>query len=556
MPAKSKRSLSPKPKEAQDPVSKLNREVKRWNADILSYAKDALGINKVWRKPGDLDDLKPGDKAIWYMQEDFLLACARGVKERKHIYVASGHSCGKDFIAPVAELWFLSTFIPSLVILTAPTGRQVNNIMWKETRSHWDNRKVDLGGRAFTEPRIEIDKDWQLIGFSTKETTGSADAGGAKFQGFKGKDNVCVVVTEAQGVDDVIKDQIDAVTAGANCLVIFLGNPTSTRGFFARGLRDRTSNIVFNFDCRQNPNYVERKNLIPGLASYQWVEERIMKWGEDDPRTISRVFGQLPAAGLNQIFTDAIIEHAKSKYGYIAAHSFNRGVAWDPAGEGMDPNVFLAGSNGEPMEMFERTNMTPQEGAIQAVEMCRKIQGSWIIVDCDGVGQRDFAALRALPTAYLGDIKLIAFHGSGNSTKFMTIMEGGKMVQKAMYRNLRAEACYVSKDRIHRGAASINPKDKDMIEELQEDASIEGKTPLQIIDKEDIKDALPDKRSPGRADTYKMFQWACEQNFKEIVYTRYNNNAQYGSSGDPISGAQGHNFSNEARRGNTFGVND
>ncbi len=542
MPKKSHKKKVTRPP-VEDETAKLDKEIIRWNNDIMAYAKDVLGINRVWRKKGDLDNMKPGDRAIWTLQEEFLLACKRAILERKHIYIASGHSCGKDFIIPVGGLWFLNTYIPSLVIETAPTGRQVNEIIWKETKSHWENRKVDLGGRAFTEPRIEIDKDWELIGFSTKETTGSKEAGGAKFQGFKGKDSVCVLATEAQGIEDIIKDQIDAVTAGKNNLVVFYGNPTKTRGFFAKGLRDKEKgpgipggNIVFNFDCRQNPNYVERRTVIPGLASYQWVEERIQKWGIDDPRTIGRVFGKLPASGLYQVFSAATIEHAKSRYGFIAAHSFNRGVAWDPAGEGSDPHVFLAGSNGEPMEVFEKTLMGPKEGAIQAVEMTRKINGSWIIIECDGVGGPYYRALKELPPEYLGNIMIIPFYQSGASSKFEIKMEGGQEVKKPLYKNMRAEAAYTAKDRITRGAASINPNDTEMIADLQEDASIEDKTPLQILDKDDIRQSL--QRSPGRGDAYKMFQWACEQNFKEIVYPRPGGQVQYGQSGDPVSGYQ------------------
>lgn len=486
----------------------------------MAYVNDVFGINRIWRKPGDLDDLKPGDRPIWWGQEEMLKACVRAIKERKPIYVATGHSLGKDFLFGTVGPWFLQTRIPSLVALTGPTDRQVNDIMWKETRSHWDRRKIDLGGKAYTEPRIEIEKDWYLIGFTTKETTGSKDAGGAKFQGIKGKSNVCVIVTEAQAVEDNIYDQIDAITTSENVLVIFLGNPTRAKGRFAKGISDRKNNIVLSYSCLQSPNYIEGKEVIPGLVGKAWVEDKRVKWGEDDPRWVGRVLGEVPDAAMTAIFTPSVIEHGKSRWGFIAGHSFNRGVAWDPAGEGSDPHVFYSGSNGEVMDKFQKTLMSPDEGAIKAVQMCKAIMGSWIIVDCDGVGQRDAAALKALPEDYLAGIQIIEFHGSAPSTSHVEVQTPNGYKKKAMYKNVRAEAAFIARDRITAGKGSINPKDTELIEELECDSWIPDKPMIQIIEKEDVKEMLDPPRSPGSADAFKMFQYACEQNFKELVYNK------------------------------------
>lgn len=476
----------------------LDQELLRYQSDPLAYCGEVLAIEKAWK-----------------LQREFVGACLSAVKERKQIYVASGHSLGKDYIAAAIAIWFLETFPPSQVVLTAPTLRQVKNVMWKEVQGHWSRRTVDLQrGKIFTEPRIEIRPDWYLIGFTTDEAVKS-EGGGGKFQGLH-SENVCVIVTESQELKDNVYDQIDAITTNKNVLVIFIGNPTRAKGRFAKGLKDRKNNIIFNFSCLENPNYIEKREVIPGLASYEWVESMRLKWGENDPRWIGRVLGQIPEAGLNTIFTDQVIDHAIRRYGFIASHSFNRGVAWDPAGQGVDDHVFTSGSEGEVIEKFKKTLMTPTEGAIKAVEMCKAIRGSWIIVDCDGTGARDFQALKELPQDYIGKIKLIEFHGSAASTKFTTVFGKGGEVKKSIYANMRSEAAFVAKDRIMAGRASINPKDQDLIEDLREDIWLEDKPTLQIVPKEEIKEILG--RSPGDGDSFKMFQWACEQNYQEINY--------------------------------------
>lgn len=509
-----KKKKIPKTKRAIDPADQVLERVVHYRDHYVDYFKDVLGIKHVWRKPGDLDNHE-GEPAIWSLQEDLLLAIPRAIKERKSIYVASGHSCGKDFVMGGIGLGFLQSNIPSLVVLNAPTGRQVNDIMWKETTGHWERKLVNLGGRAFVEPRIEIEKDWYLIGFSTKETGGSKEAGGAKFQGFKGKDNVAVLVTEAQAVEDTILDQIDAITTANNVLVIFAGNPTRSKGRFAQGLKDTKNNIVFHYSCLQNPNYIERRSVIPGLASYAWVEKMRAKWGEDDPRWISRVLGKLPEGTLDVLFPEKVIDQMRAKQGFLAQYSDNRGVSLDPAGEGFDENVIMAGAGGQVLDVYTKTKMTPTETAIKAVEMCKAINGYFIVVDCDGLGQRDYAELKKLPDDYLRGIKIIAFHGSAPS-QVKIPMDDGSL--KPVYGNMRAEAGFVAADRGSKGRAALNEKDIELREDLEADEFFEKKGVLWLIDKGDVKESLPGNRSPGRGDCFKMLQWAFNKEFKDETY--------------------------------------
>ena len=98
----------------------------KYQSNPIAYCRDVLGIRQLWK-----------------LQEDLLTACPIAIKERKQIYLASGHSLGKDYIVAAVGLWFLQTYIPSIVIETGPTDRQVKQIMWKETISHWMNKKID-----------------------------------------------------------------------------------------------------------------------------------------------------------------------------------------------------------------------------------------------------------------------------------------------------------------------------------------------------------------------------------------------------------------------------
>lgn len=479
-------------------VSKLTAQ---WALNPKLYFKQQLGI-----------------EVIWKLQADLLEACPVSIATRKPIYLASGHALGKDYTCGGIGCWFLDSFNPSTVILTGPTHRQVKNIMWLETVSKWNARKFNLWGRVFQTCHIEVNKDqkWYLMGFTTKETGSSSQAGGAKLQGIHNK-NVCVIVTESQAVEENIRDQIDAISTAQNILLLFVGNPTATSGWFHKGLKNKRDNIVFNFSCLENPNYKHRKIIIPGLCPYEWVEDKRKKWGTDDPRWQSRVEGRSPDVSISRVFPEDTIDLMKAKYTYLSRFSFNRGVAVDSSGEGADDNVFMSGSGGEVVNVYTVNNIAPSVAAIRAVEMCKEIAGIFIIVDCDGIGIAVYQELAKLPPEYLDGIIIVKFHGSSRIVEAIETQKDkkGNSEKKRLYYNKRAEAAFIARDRAKRGAASVNPKDEELLEDLEADLWFEDKKTgqLRILEKEDIKEALGG-RSPGRGDCFKMLQYAFELSLK------------------------------------------
>lgn len=443
--------------------------------------------------------------AIWDLQDQLLTAVPKAIKEHKHIYVASGHSLGKDYICGAIALWFLDCYNKSIVIETAPTDRQVKKVMYGETLNHWNRRNPAYGGTAFRTPYIEHSpSDHYLLGFTTKETGASKDASGGKFQGFH-SNSVCVIVSEAQAVEDDIYDQIDAVTTAENNLIIFIGNPTRARGRFAKGLKDKERNIVFNFSCLENPNYKQRSIVIPGLTTYEWVEDKRTKWGESDPRWYGRVLGQIPKTSINNVFDESMIEigrKVKDTHGL----SHNSGTAMDVAGEGIDNNVIMSGTRGVIKNIVARTQGSPSLNAIECQAECEKVEGNFIIVDCDGLGIGTWQELQKI-TGLDEKFHLVKYHGSAAVKNPITRKDIG-------YQNLRALATWTARERLIKGLASI-PDDDELIEELLEIEFFENNRGLiQIEDKQDIKDRLD--RSPDKADCWIMLQWGFDQKYEKV----------------------------------------
>ena len=69
---------------------------------------------------------KPYDK-----KEDILSAVARS----RRVSVVGCNGSGKDWAAARAALWWVHARSPAKVIVTGPTTRQVDDIVWNEIRA-------------------------------------------------------------------------------------------------------------------------------------------------------------------------------------------------------------------------------------------------------------------------------------------------------------------------------------------------------------------------------------------------------------------------------------
>ncbi|MBE9594834.1 MAG: DEAD/DEAH box helicase family protein, partial [Proteobacteria bacterium] len=92
-----------------------------WRKSPLIFAHECID----WR----------GKDGVTHQQVEALQAIT---KERR-ISIRSGHGCGKDAIAALIALWFMSTRVDSKVVVTAPTNRQLNDIFWSEL-AKWFHR--------------------------------------------------------------------------------------------------------------------------------------------------------------------------------------------------------------------------------------------------------------------------------------------------------------------------------------------------------------------------------------------------------------------------------
>ncbi len=260
---------------------------------------------------------------IWSKQKEVVEA----VRDNPRTAVRSCHGVGKSFISAKIALEFLMTHPESIVVTTAPTMRQVQEILWKEIRvSH---HKASLPG-ILLKTKLELRDGWVAFGFATKNPNA--------FQGIHAEYVLCIF-DEARGIDPMIWEAAEGILTGSKCRLLSIGNPTDMATNFGDEFRDpKVAKIHIGvFD---SPNFTEfgitqediedgswegkiNKELpYPQLVEPIWVAEKYKKWGKKSAAYQSRVLGEFPTEG-----TDTLIPLA---WVMAAAH---RDLSADAVGE-------------------------------------------------------------------------------------------------------------------------------------------------------------------------------------------------------------------------------
>lgn len=195
-------------------------------------------------------------------------AILRSVQKNKMTTVASGTARGKDFIAAVAALCFLyltprfgkdgSLEKNTKIALTAPTGRQVTNIMIPEVARLYKKAGF-LPGRLLSDGIRTDYEEWYLTGFKS-----SADNTEA-WSGFHAV-NTMFIVTEASGISDTIYNAIEGNLQG-NSRLLLVFNPNVTTGYAANSMKSPRFK-KFRLSSLNAENVVSKKNIIPGQVDY------------------------------------------------------------------------------------------------------------------------------------------------------------------------------------------------------------------------------------------------------------------------------------------------
>lgn len=315
---------------------------------------------------------------LWADQEKILMALVTDPR----VSVAACYASGKTYLAAIAVLWWMCCRRPALCITTAPTQRQVRDLLWRYVNQLYEKSKVKLPGKVFVD-RFIIGSDRMAKGYTGRGENSVAGVHEAK--------NVLFIEDEAAGIEKKVEEGFAGVTSTPGSRHLKIGNPLCESGPFfdshmhpVESLRWRR----FSIDALDTPNVKAGKEVFPGLVGADWVADKRAKWLERGIKSLweTKVRGRFWVSAQEKVVP---IEWATAAQGRWAEASVigHRTLGCDIAGGGQDATelCLLEGQRARIVESWQEEDLTKQGRDICAVAI--RLQVNRIVIDRTGLGQ-------------------------------------------------------------------------------------------------------------------------------------------------------------------------
>ncbi len=359
-------------------------------------------------------------EAPYAKQEEML----RAVDGARRVSVVGCNGSGKDWTAARIVLWWVHRHSPAKAIVTGPTLRQVDDIVWNEIRYAHARLPKGVRGRMFRTARYKVDEQTFALGFTSNSPF--------NLQGFHSP-NLLVAVTEAHAVS---RDDMDALRRLNPSCFLMTGNPFVMSGEFFDSHHSRRSHYeTVQISAMETPNIKEGRIVIPGMMTVQDVEDRKQDWGEDSPMYTGSVLGRFPDN------LDGVV--VPLRYATEAAHRRLEPdaddivtLACDVARFGRDRTVIMR-RQGAVVHIVRRIRGDDTMQIVGALKSyCDEHRVDVLVVDETGVGGGVVDRLRELP---LGDTRIVPFNA------------GAKAKDDKRYANRSAEVWWAMRERYMSG---------------------------------------------------------------------------------------------------------
>lgn len=258
------------------------------NNEFVPFADIGSAIDYYYDRPVEFcEDLLQLEADEW--QRDVLNDLAKHPK----VSVRSGQGVGKTALEAGAILWFLTCRPYSKVIATAPTMKQLYDVLWAEV-AKWLNDSLINSLLKWTKTKVSMVGDSERW-FATARTATKPE----NMQGFH-EDHMLIVVDEASGVSDVIMEAILGTLSGYDNKLLMCGNPNNIEGVF--------------YDSHNNDREKYRVHKVSSYDSKRTNKENIQmlidKYGQDSDVVRVRIFGEFPKGALDSFISLEVVELA------------------------------------------------------------------------------------------------------------------------------------------------------------------------------------------------------------------------------------------------------
>lgn len=387
---------------------------------------------------------------LWEKQKEILEA----VRDNSEVAIRSCHASGKSYVSGRIVHWWLNSYVDSVVITTAPTFRQVKEVLWREIKGSVAGKSI-YPKKAILDTAINIGPQWFALGLSTDTPD--------QFQGFHSP-HLMVLIDEASGIQPEIEEAIDGLTPEK---IVRIGQPLTTTGRFADSFRMQGIKKM-QISAHDTPNVKEGRVVIPGLITQNDIEKFKIRYGEDSNVYKVRVLGEFPSQDEDSLISvDDVSKAIQRDVNVLPQWEKRMGV--DVARFGNDRTVVIVRQMEKVTrkETFNGLDTMQIVGNVLRIAKEEHIQPGNIFVDVIGIGAGVVDRLREQHWAVIP----------------VNVAESAE--DREHYSNLRAEL-YGDKIKQWIKTADI-PNDDDFYELANIKYKFNSTGQLQIERKEDMK---------------------------------------------------------------------
>jgi len=294
---------------------------------------------------------------------------------RRRVSIRSGHGTGKSTFMAWSVLWFLASYWPCKVPCTAPTGHQLDDILWAEI-AKW------LGVMRDRVPELAAEFEWKSGTVEMRKTPRESFAVARTsrperpeaLQGFH-SENILFVLDEASGIPDEVFQVAEGALSTDGAFVLMAANPTRMDGYFYDShhkMRSRWAALHWNGE--DSP-----------MVSRDYIADMRMKYGEESAIYRIRVKGDFAGNPDGVIPIDMIEAAINREVKPFGEHVWGL----DVARFGADRTALAKRQKNhmaEPIEAWQGKDTMQTAGMVKARYDAAKIKPEAIYVDVIGLG--------------------------------------------------------------------------------------------------------------------------------------------------------------------------
>ena len=424
--------------------------------------------------------------------------------KRRRMAVASANSIGKTNAMAKAMLFWITTR-RSMVVTTAPTGALLRMKLWAEAARLYKNARMPLGGRFLpVSMRWEVEPKWGAYGITPRDES--------SFEGEHAP-SLLVLFDEAQGVDAKFWNAAEGMMASEDAKWLVVGNPLQPKGQFYAAFRKPHLWESHHISALDHPNVQEKRLIIPGAVTHQWVEEMREDWGEEDPRYVARVLGQFPVGGSDRVVPLPFLENAEARFlETLTDPSPGEGahLGVDVARYGDDETVVTVCADGLIAEERRFAGLDGPAIANVVIQIAEEYG-----IEQEEARERIHVDEIGIGASAIDSLAVKEWYVDGVNFAEKPRGDWPEITKNMQFRNLRAELYWITRERLRRHSLVIPSSLGPTWEELTEPGFSYPAGLLTIEPKDAIKKRL--QRSPDGADAAVLAQARKSRNVPRVI---------------------------------------